>query len=103
MTREWIVAQSQDEKTYTENADEPQGEADPSVSLDSVGEASVGRHNIAYDEVDRVPEKIGPASLSFEKPAESDERQGRRYHEEEYPASAVTPSGEPRDPALSPS
>jgi len=79
VTGEWIVAQGQGEKTYSaEEADEPQGEADPSVSLESAGEAFIGRNDVADDEVDRVPEEIGPASLSFEEPSESDERQSQR-------------------------
>jgi len=37
------------------------------MSLESFGEAFVGRHDIAYYKVDRVPEKISPASLNSEK------------------------------------
>jgi len=48
VTRQWIVTQYQDELTESAKKNQPHSKANPSMPLETLGEALVRRHDVTY-------------------------------------------------------
>ena len=59
----WVVVQYQCEESYrAKKANKPQGQAEPAISLNTVGKTFIGHEDVAYDKEGGIPQEIGPAS-----------------------------------------
>ena len=73
------------------------------MSFESVGEALVSHHHVAYDEEHRIVEKIIPGIiLCPKKVCEADPDDSKRNEEEEYPAPVLAPRGYSFDELITP-
>ena len=71
------------------------------MSLNTIGEAFVGRNDVAYYKEGGIPQESAPsAGPTVTRAIEEDQHEGYGYKEQEYTAPAIRPPGQSFEQAL---